>query len=304
MNPTTRARAEKARSMTDAARLIEDGSRLALGGFAIYQRPLAFVHELIRQRRKDLTIVGVTNAIETDMLIGAGAVKRLETSYLGFEKYGLAKNFRRACESGTLDMVDFPELLSWDRFRANQENLAFWPAAGLGGTDIVRLNPDIKAFSCPISGQPLHALPAADPDVVVLHALASDIYGNVIFPSYRNLPQSLDITLSRACSKVIVTVERIVSESFLKRHVRLVELPSWRVSAVVVAPLGAHPTSMLGRYQDDAKHWQVYVDASQSAESFDAYLNEYVRGTADHQSYLDKVGGAQVAALYQVDTQQ
>lgn len=298
------ARTKKIRSMADATRMVQDGDRLAIGGFAIYQRPIAFVHELIRQKRKDLTIVGVTNAIETDLLIGAGAVKRLETSYLGFEKYGLAKNFRRACEGGTLDMVDFPELLSWDRFRASQENLPFWPAAGLSGTDIVRLNPDIKAFDCPITGRPLHALPAAAPDVVVLHALASDAYGNVIFPSYRNLPQSLDITLSRACDKVIVTVERIVSDLFIKKHARLVELPSWRVSAVVVAPLGAHPTSMLGRYQDDEKHWKTYVEASQTPEGFDAYLSEYIHGTADHQAYLDKVGGAQIAALYQVDTQQ
>jgi glutaconate CoA-transferase subunit A len=140
--------------------------------------------------------------------------------------------------------------------------------------------------------------------VVILHALASDVYGNVIFPSYRNLPQSLDITLSRACDRVIVSVERIVSESFLKRHARLVELPSWRVEAVAVAPLGAHPTSMLGRYQDDNRHWQDYVDASQSQEAFEAYLAAYVHGVDDHQGYLDKVGGSQVAALYQVDTQQ
>lgn len=297
-------RAQKLCSVAEAARLIEDGCRIAIGGFAIYQRPMALVHELIRQGRRNLTVVGVTNAIETDMLIGAGAVRRVESSYLGFEKYGLAKNFRRACESGALEMVDYPELLSWDRFRASQENLAFWPAAGLGGTDVVRLNPDIKPFRCPITDRILHALPAAAPDVVILHALAADVYGNVIFPSYRNLPQSLDITLSRACSKVIVTVERIISDNFLKRHARLVEVPSWRVSAVAVAPFGAHPTSMLGRYQDDDQHWQTYVDASQARESFDRYLDEFVHGTESHQAYLDRVGGSQIASLFQVDTQQ
>ena len=296
-------RTEKVRSIAEAASLVEDGSRIAIGGFAIYQRPMAVVRELIRQRRKDLTIVGVTNSMDTDMLIGAGAVRRLETSYVGFEKYGLAKNFRRACERDGLDVVDYPELLSWDRFRASQENLAFWPASGLGGTDVVRLNPDIRPFACPVSGRSLHALPAAAPDVVVLHALASDVYGNVIIPPYRNLPQNLDLTLARCCDKLIVTVERIVSENFLRRHSHLVEIPSVRVSAIAVAPFGAHPTPMLGRYEDDAAHWQTYVEASQTEEGFGRYLDDYVLGLDSHAAYLDKVGGAHLASLFQVDTQ-
>ncbi|MBN9436597.1 CoA transferase [Bosea sp. (in: a-proteobacteria)] len=296
-------RSTKVKSLQEAAGLVKDGARIALGGFAIYQRPMAFVRELVRQKRRDLTIVGVTNSIDTDMLIGAGAVSKVETSYVGFEKYGLAKNFRRACEQDGFDIVDYPELLSWDRFRASQENLAFWPAQGLGGTDVVRLNPDIKAFNCPISGDPLHALPAAAPDVVVVHALAADVYGNIVMPTYRNLPQSLDITLARCCDTVIVTVERIVSENYLKRHAYTVEIPAVRVSAVCVAPLGAHPTSMLGRYQDDEKHWQAYVEASQSVETFASYLDEFVHQTTDNAAYLDKIGGAHLASLMQVDTQ-
>ncbi|MCL4765913.1 MAG: hypothetical protein KJZ80_06770 [Hyphomicrobiaceae bacterium] len=296
-------RLEKVQSLADAAGLVADGCRIAIGGFAIYQRPMAFVRELVRQRRKGLTVVGVTNSIDTDMLIGAGAVRRVETSYVGFEKYGLARNFRRACERDGLDVVDYPELLSWDRFRASQENLAFWPAPGLGGTDVVRLNADIRPFTCPASGRPLHALPAAAPDVVVLHALASDVYGNVIFPPYRNLPQNLDLTLARCCDRLIVTVERIVSENFLRRHSHLVEIPSVRVSAVCVAPFGAHPTSMLGRYEDDQAHWQAYVDASQTDEGFRRYLDDYVLGLDSHAAYLDKVGGSRLASLFQVDTQ-
>lgn len=296
-------RSGKVASLEQAAALVKDGCRLALGGFSIYQRPMAFVRELIRQQRRDLTIVGVTNSIDTDMLIGAGAVRRVETSYVGHEKYGLAKNFRRACEQGGMDVVEYPELLCWDRFRASQENLSFWPAAGLGGTDIVRLNADIKPFDCPISERSMHALPAAAPDVVVLHALAADIYGNVIVPPYRNLPQSLDLTLARCCDTVIVTVERIVTENFLKRHAQLVEIPAVRVGALCVAPFGAHPTSMLGRYQDDETHWRRYIEASESASSFAVYLNEFVHRARDNDAYLDKIGGAHLASLIQVDTQ-
>ena len=291
-------------TLSDAARMVPEGARIALGGFAIYQRPMAFTRELIRQGKRNLTLIGVTNGMEADLLIGAGAVGRIETSYVGFERYGLAKNFRRASKSGSLEIVEYPELLSWDRFRASQENLAFWPTKGLGGSDIVNLNPDIKPFRCPLSGGLLHALPAADPDVVIVHCLAADVFGNVVVPSFRNLAQSLDLTLAKCCDKVIVTVERIVSQNFIRRHSRLVEIPSARVDAIVVAPFGAHPNSMLGRYGADDRHWDLYIEASSTAEQFDDYLNEYIRSLPDHAAYLDKIGGSRLASLLQVDTQQ
>jgi glutaconate CoA-transferase subunit A len=296
-------RKSKVTTLKDAVALVEDGARVALGGFAIYQRPMAFVRELIRQRRRDLTIVGVTNSIEADMLIGAGVAIRVETSYMGLEKYGLAKNFRRACEQRGFAIIDYPELLSWDRFRASQENLAFWPAAGLGGTDLVKYNSDIKPFKCPISGKTLHALPAAAADVAVIHGLAADEFGNVIVPSFRNLPQSLDLTLSRSCKTLIVTVERIVTSNFLRRHSHLVEIPAVRVAALCVAPFGAHPTSMLGRYEDDREHWEAYIAATATDEAFTGYLDRFVHGTADHGGYLDRIGAAHLAGLLQVDTQ-
>lgn len=294
----------KVTTLDEAAKLVPDGVRIALGGFAIYQRPMAFTRELIRQGRKGLTLVGVTNSMEADLLIAAGVVSRIETSYVGFEKYGLAKNFRRACEQGDVEVVEYPELLSWDRFRASQENFSFWPAAGLGGTDVVNLNADIRPFRCPISGQIMHALPAANPDVVVVHGLAADEFGNVVVPSFRNLPQSLDLTLARCCDKVIVTVERIVSDNFIRRHARLIEIPSARVSAVIVTPFGAHPNSMLGRYASDDQHWDLYVEATQTPQRFAAYLNDYVLTLTNHDAYLDKIGGAHLASLLQVDTQQ
>lgn len=299
-NPKRRS---KVIPLSDAAALVADGMRIALGGFAIYQRPMAFVRELIRQGRKDLTIVGVTNGIEADMLIGAGVCARLETSYMAFEKYGLAACFRRACERDGFDIVDFPELLAWDRFRADQEGLDFWPAQGLGGTGLVTHNPDIRAFDCPITGKPLHALPAAKPDVAVIHAIAADEFGNVIVPSFRTLPQSLDMTLSRACKTVIVTVERVVEENFARRHVDLIQIPAARVSAVVEVPFGAHPTQMLGRYLSDDSHWDTYIAASKKEETLAEYLDDFVLGLPDHDAYLDRIGGRQLSGLLQVDTQ-
>ena len=294
---------EKLLSIEDAAKLVSNGSRIALGGFGIYQRPMAFVRELIKQKVKSLTIVGVVSSIEADILIASNCIDTIETSYVGFEKYGIAPHFRKHSEKGNLKVIDYPELLSVDRFRASQENLDFWPTTGLGGTDIVKLNKDIKSFKSPISKKLLHALPAAKPDVVVIHALAGDPYGNIIVPSYKNMAQSLDIILSRSCDNVIITIEKIVSDNFMKKHPHLIEIPSHRVKAVCLAPYGAHPTSMLGRYSDDEKHWAEYIKASKNNEDFKKYINKYITSANGNNGYLNKIGGAHLSSLLQVDIQ-
>lgn len=294
-------RTSKLASLAEAAGLVADGSRLALGGFAVYQHPMAFVHELVRQGRRDLTLVGVVNGIEADLLIGAGCVAAIETSYVGLEKHGLARNFRRHAEQGRLRVVDYPELLSWDRFRASQENLAFWPAQFLGGNDVVARNPAIKPFSCPITGRPLHAVPAAAPDVVVIHALMADRHGNVLVPSRRLLPQSLDITLARSADTVIVTAERIVPTEIIRRHPHLNEIPSFRTAAIVHAPFGAHPCAVLGLYRGDDDHMADYVAASADDDAFAGYLERFVTGVVDHAAYLEQIGLARLLGLHEPD---
>ncbi|PSC04891.1 hypothetical protein SLNSH_10555 [Alsobacter soli] len=284
-------------SLPEAARRVPNGARLALGGFAVYQKPMAFVRELIRQNRRGLTVIGSANSFDVDMLAGAGCLSRVETSYVGLEKHGLARNFRRAVEGGRLKVVDYPEMACWDRFRANQDNFDFWPAKFLGGNDVVTYNDEIKTFPCPITGRTLHAFPAANPDVVVIHAIAADEQGNVVIPARRLLPQSGDVLMGRSCEHVIVTAEKIVPKSFIKRHARFVELPSYRISAVVEVPWGSHPTPTLGRYLSDDGHLDSYVEASATDTAFAAYLDEWVRRPADHFAYLDKLGSAQLSRL-------
>ncbi len=291
------AAADKLISMREAAARVPDGARIALGGFAVYQHPMAFVRELVRQRRRDLTLVGVVHGNDADMLAGAGCLARIETSYVGLEKYGLAPNFRRAAEAGTLQVVDYPELLSWDRFRASESNLTFLPARFLGGTDIVARNPDIKPFDCPLTGRKLWAVPPADPDVAVIHALAADPRGNVLVPERRLMPQSLDITLARSCDTVIVTAERIVDNAEIRRNAHLNQIPSYRVSHVVETPWGAHPCPVLGFSMIDDRAFRDYAAAAADPGVFDAWLDDTVYGVADHRGYLDRLGSARLSAL-------
>ncbi len=287
--------------MQDAVKSIGDGMRLTLGGFAVYQHPMALVREIARQKKKNLTIVGTVNGNEADLLIGAGCVKRIETSYVGLEKWGLARNFRRAVEAGTLEIVDYPEVLAFDRFRASQDNLSFWPCDYLGGTDVLTYNADIKQFACPLTGKRLYAVPPAAPDVVVIHAVAADERGNVLIPPRHLLPQGLDLLLARSCDHLIVTVEKIVSNKTIRQHSDLTEIPSYRTTAVVEAPWGAHPNSMLGQYHADDNHFREYVEASSDPASFARYLDRYVHTPADHHAYLELIGLKQLVQLREVD---
>jgi glutaconate CoA-transferase subunit A len=204
-------------------------------------------------------------------------------------------------EAGELEIVDYPELLAWDRFRASQDGLTFWPTAHLGGTDLLKVNPDIKEFPCPLTGRRLWALPPAAPDVVVLHVLMADPYGNCTFPARRLLPQSLDIQLSRSCDTVIVTAEKIVSTEAIKRRPHLTEIPAFRVSAVVEAPWGAHPCPVLGFSRADDEHFSEYVSASHSEAGFEDYLSRYVTGVPDHVAYLERVGTSRLLHLLTSD---
>jgi glutaconate CoA-transferase subunit A len=291
----------KIMSLIDAVGMIKDGDRIAVGGFAVYQHPMAFVREIIRQKKKNLTVVGTANGIEVDLLIGAGCISRLETSYVGLESRGLALNFRRAVESCNLQIVDYPEILAFDRFRASQENLPFWPCTYLGGNDILRVNKDIKEFKCPLTNELIYAVPPASPRVGIIHAIAADEDGNVLIQKHHLVPQTLDVLLARSCEVLIVTVEKIVSKDVIKKNYQLNEIPSYKTKAVVEVPWGCHPTPLLGSYIEDGAHLDEYVQASKTSQNFNEYLEKYIFKYSNHEEYLEYFGVNYLAKLKEVD---
>ena len=290
-------RTEKLCTLDQAVSLIHDGDRIAFGGFAVYQKPMAAVQQIIRAGKRDLTIVGCVHSIEADMLIGAGCVSTIETSYVGLEKYGLAMNYRRALQEGRIRVVHYPEMLAWDRFRADREGMPFWPVYFLGGNDVARDNPEIKTFTCPITGKQAWAVPAAKPDAVVIHAWRADKYGNVQIQERSMLPQYLNVDMARACRNLIVTVEEIVDTEVVKQSPQLTLIPAFRTAAVCLVPHGSHPTATVACTEEDGDHFEAYVAASDSSEHFDAYLDEYIRGTKDFSAYLEKIGKAHLKEL-------
>ncbi|MHB1315955.1 MAG: CoA transferase subunit A [Christensenellales bacterium] len=277
-------------TLEEAAKYVEDGMRLAIGGFAVYQKPMAMVHALIRAKRRNLTLVGACHSIDADMMIGAGCISRIETSYVGLEKFGLALNYRRAVQNGDIKVVHYPEVLCWDRFRADREGFPYWPVYFLGGSDIVRYNEEIIPYTCPVTGKPVHALPAAKPDVVIIHAYAADKYGNVQIQERYLIPQSQDIIMARAAKKLIVTAEKIIDTEELYKNPQRTVIASFSTTCVVHVPCGSHPTPTLSVTTTDNSHFQLYADACKTPEGFQEYLDKYVYGTKDFASYLQLAG--------------
>ncbi len=290
----------KLRSLAEAAALIKSGSRIHLGGMAVHNHPMAFVYELIRQGTRNLTIVGHVSASDVDILIGAGRVRRLEFSYVGLEEFGTAPCFRRAVEAGEIELSEYSEPVAFERFACSARGMPFFTTREMIGTDLPRVNPDIREICDPFGSGTYHAVSAAEPEWVIIHAPAGDRYGNVLFFPYRQLPEDLDLTATRTTRNLIVTVEQIVSHDRVKQSPYLNLIPRFRTTAIVEAPYGAHPFSCLHVYDQDRNHLGHYASVARTTEGFNRYLDDYVYSVQTHDAYLELIGAARLANLRQI----
>lgn len=276
--------------LQEAVALLKDGDTIAIGGHTLRRHPMALIHEIIRQGRRGLKLQGWNNGIDMDMLIGAGCAASVETSYIGISAFGLALNFRRACERGGLRVIEHSETTGLDMFRATAMGMSFFPTKTPLGTDLMRTNERFTEIVCPFTGEPFAAVRAAHPDVAILHAHTADRCGNVQFDAQRWNDQSADVLIAKAARTTIVSVEQIVSDEEVTRNSLLTVLPRQFVAAVVEAPYGAHPCACDARYDYDLEEAGKYYEASKRAESFQLYLDTAVRGVTDHIGYLERIG--------------
>ena len=283
--------ADKRASLADAAALVADGALVALGGGLSARLPMALVRELIRQRRTGLHLVGSAHSIDVDMLVGAGAVRRCEESYVGFEQdLGLAPAYRRAAEEGTIEVAESCCATILAQLRAAEMGVPFLPVRGVRGSDIAALHPEYAEITCPFTGETLVAVPALRPDAALLHAPAGDRYGNL----HLDQPYVLDERFASASRMVLATVDELVSTEQVTASG--VTIPGHLVAAVAEVPFGAHPSSCYPRYAYDRGHLREYVAAAQSGlADLDKYTGTYLRGSEE--SYRAAVGEAQLARL-------
>lgn len=281
---------EKVMGLRDAVALIRDGDSVALGGHTLRRHPMALIHEIIRQGRRGLRLLGWNNGIDVDMLVGAGCAASVETSYVGMSSFGLALNFRRACERGEIEVIEHSETTALDMFRATAMGTGFFPTKTPLGSDLMCANPHLAETTCPFTGERYAAVRAARPDVALIHAHTADRWGNVQLDGRRWNDTSADVVIAKAARTVIVGVEQIVSDEEVYGNAQLTVLPRVFVTAVVELPYGAHPCACDARYDYDLEELERYYEASRAEETFRAYLEDRVRSVSDHYMYLERLG--------------
>lgn len=285
-------RADKRRTLSEAAGLVKDGMTVAIGGFNTANKPMALIREIIRKGVKNLTVVAGPASIDVDLLIAAGCVKTLIAPYVGVEVLApIAPFFRDAAQRGTIEIREVDAGIVLTMLKAARQGLPFLPWKGGVGTSLPELNPDLRVIHCPFTGQHLLAVPAVSPDVALIHAARSDPYGNV-----QHLGDSFaDAIIAHASKLRIVQVEQIVTNEEIRRTHDQTTIPSIFVDVVVHSPYGAHPFFSQKHYIIDKEHIREYLQAAKrylegDKEPFTRYLDEYVYTPKSQEDYLERVG--------------
>jgi len=271
------------------ARFVEDGDVVAMEGFT-HLIPFAAGHEVIRQKRRNLTLVRMTPDILYDQLIGMGAARKLVFSWGGNPGVGSLHRMRDAVERDWPAPLELDEHSHAAMANAYEAGAAGLPCAffrGYRGTDLPRVNPNIKFVACPFTGEELAAIPSIRPDVAIIHAQKADREGNVLIEGIVGVQKEAVLAARRS----IVTVEEIVDDLALKSP-NAVVLPSWTVSAVVAAPGGARPSYAQGYYARNNAFYKQWDNISKERGTFLKWIEEHVMGTKDFDGFRKSIEGA------------
>ena len=261
---------------------VHDGDTVALEGFT-HLIPHAAGHEIIRQDRKDLTLVRMTPDVVYDQLIGAGCASRLVFSWGGNPGVGSLHRLRDAVEHGwpgPLAIEEHSHAGMATRYVAGASGLPFGTLRGYLGTDLSRHTETVATVTCPFTGETLTAVSALNPDVTIVHAQRADRAGNVQLWGIVGIQKEAVLAARRA----VVTVEEIVDQ--LDSRPGAVVLPSWVLAAVCHVPGGAHPSYAAGYTTRDNAFYRGWDRVSRDRETFLAWIDRHVRLTTDHTEHL------------------
>lgn len=275
---------------------VPDGSSVILGTALECLIPFAAAHELIRQGRRDLTLVGPISDICFDQLVAAGCARRVVAAWVGNVQHGSGYAFRRAVEQGVprpLEVEDHSNFTIALGLEAAALGVPYLPTRTLLGSDVLARNPRLRLQPCPFTGAPLVLVPALVPDVAILHVQRADPEGNCQAWG----PTGVSAAAGKASRRVIVLCEELVPPEVIRSDPNRLLLPGFLVTAVVHQPWGAHPSPVQGYYNRDHGVYAEYHRRSATAEGAAAWLEEWVWRVGDHAGYLVKVGTARLDAL-------
>lgn len=292
------------------SKFVKSGDCLAFGGFTTNRKPYAAVHEIIRQGLTDFVIEGGTAGGEADLLIGAGRVKVYINSYTANSGFSnVSRRFRKAIETGEILFEDYSFDTQPMMFHAAALGLPYVPVRQLLGSDLeqkwgiseeqrkkIDKIPDKKLIiqDNPFNpGEKVCLLPVPQIDVAIIHVQKASPDGTCRIEG----APIIDIDIAMAAKHCIVTCEELVTDEEIRRSPSENSIPGFVVDAVVHVPFGAHPSQCYNYYDYDKEYFRAYDKAGKTDESFEAFLEEWVYGTKNHEEYLNKVGAARLEKL-------
>ncbi len=258
---------------------VPDGAAVALGTSLEHAIPFAAGHELIRQRRRDLTLIGPISDALFDQMIGAGCVARVIAAWVGNVSEGLGHCYRRAAERGEprdIEIRDHSNFSISLALWAAAWNSPYLPTTTLLGSDIVHTNPDLEAAGGYVRVAPVR------PDVTILHVQRADAQGRAHFWG----PYGITEEAGLAAGRVIVSCEELVDESVTLSDPNRILLPETKVVAVVHEPGGCHPAPLQGHWGRDHAAHRAYAQRSRTAGGYGEWLQEWVLGVRDRAEYM------------------
>ena len=284
---------DKVMSVPEAvAAFVHDGDYVASGGFGTNRISTSVLHEILRQKKRDLGFAGFSSTHGFQVLAagnrnGERLLSRVDASYVvGLEARGLSPHARRVMEEGGVEVCEWSNYALACRLKAAAMGVPFLPARSMLGTDTLARSA-ARVIDCPFTGRKLAALPALSPDVSFIHVHESDCYGNC---RIRGITVA-DADLARASRRLIVTAERLVSNREIRAAPHATVIPCFCVDAVCEVPYGAYPCNMAGEYFSDEAHLKSWLEAEKEPGTFSEFLQRHIYGVGDFEGYLRVCGG-------------
>lgn len=296
----TRKKPDKRMTLSEAVdRYVQDGYTISFSGMGGAQC-VAQTYEIIRQGKKDLTLIGDSPCECGDLLVGAGSLKKMEVAWCSYAVAGLGYNFRRAVEKGVpreIALEDYSNYTIGLRFLAGALNIPYMPTKSLLGSDLPKYNNRIKITEDPYSGEKVALIPAACPDVGIVHVSRADRRGNGQVFGFSSNAENI----ARAAKHTILTCEEIVETDEIRRVNNLTVIPEYCVDAVVELPYASHPWNMPFAYAYDMPFHSFQLAQFESREGFERWLQDWCYGLKDHEEYLNKVGKERLKELSRIE---
>jgi glutaconate CoA-transferase subunit A len=282
----------KVTTMRDAvAELVRDGDTVAIEGFT-HLICFAAGHEIIRQRRRDLTLARMTPDVIYDQMVGAGVARKLIFSWLGNPGVGSLHAVRRRVEQADPEPLELEEYSHFGmvcRYMAAAANLPFFPIRSYYESDIPRVNPKIVPMRSPYEdGTEVYVVPPLRPDVAIVHAQRADAEGNAQIWGLLGCQKEAAF----AAERVIVVCEELVEEATIRKDPNRTLIPGVIVDAVVEEPFACHPSFAQGYYDRDNAFYLAWDRIARDPETLQGWLDEWVYGLANHAEYVQKWGDA------------